>query len=59
MKTKQFLDLVLGQQGNYCVFAANAAANRRKQKFYDSAADWMVPIDADPDNMGLLRILPN
>lgn len=36
MKTKQFLDLVLGQQGNYCVFAANAAANRRKQKFYTS-----------------------
>jgi len=38
MKTEHFLGLVLGQQGNYCVFAANAAADRRKQKFYTSAS---------------------
>jgi predicted phosphodiesterase len=29
---------------------------RRKQKIYNSAADWMVPIGADPKRMGLLRM---
>lgn len=36
MDTKQFLDLVLGREGNYCIFAVNAATSRRKQKFYTS-----------------------
>lgn len=36
MDTKRFLDLVLGREGNYCIFAVNAATGKRKQKFYTS-----------------------
>jgi len=31
---------------------------RRKQKIYNSAADWMTPIDADPNRMGVMLIQP-
>ena len=34
METKRFLDLILGSEGNYCVFAAKEG--QRKQKFYTS-----------------------
>lgn len=36
MKTIEFLRSVLGDGGYYCVFAANAATDKRVQKFYDS-----------------------
>ena len=36
MKTIEFLRSVLGGIGYYCVFAANAATDKRVQKFYDS-----------------------
>ena len=36
MKTIEFLRSVLGGSGYYCVFAANAATDKRVQKFYDS-----------------------
>ncbi len=36
MKTIEFLRSVLGDGGCYCVFAANAATDKRVQKFYDS-----------------------
>ena len=36
MDTKKFLDLVLGREGNYCIFAVNAETKKRKQKFYTS-----------------------
>jgi hypothetical protein len=37
MKTKQFLNLVLGDEGHYCVFAAKDGAV--KQKFFTSVQD--------------------
>jgi len=36
MITKTFLSRVLGDNGNYCVFAARSRDNRRVQKFYDT-----------------------
>ena len=36
MDTEQFLDLVLGREGNYCIFAVNTETGRKKQKFYTS-----------------------
>jgi|TARA_R110000824_G_scaffold47475_1_gene135171 hypothetical protein len=51
MKTKQFLDLVLGHKGNYCVFAVNADADKKKQKFYTSV-DHVIDAARDFDSNG-------
>jgi|TARA_R110000744_G_scaffold40431_1_gene91701 hypothetical protein len=36
MITKKFLSRVLGDNGNYCVFAARSRDKRREQNFYDT-----------------------
>jgi len=51
MDTKQFLDLVLGREGNYCIFAVNAETGRKKQKFYMSV-DHVVEAARDFDANG-------
>ena len=51
MKTKKFLDLVLGHEGNYCVFAVNADTDKRKQKFYTSV-DHVIDAARDLDSNG-------
>ena len=49
MKTKQFLDLVLGDDGHYCVFAARDGTV--KQKFYTSVDD-VIDAARDFDSNG-------
>jgi hypothetical protein len=65
MNKKRFLDLVLGHEGYYCIWANRAAPDREdaeiKQKFYqtvDELIDAAQDLDADGWNTPSSRLLP-
>ena len=51
VETKQFLERVLGKDGNYCVFAFRTRDDRRVQKFYTSV-DGIINTSSNLDEEG-------